>query len=44
MKPIFNRRGWTIGWLYNGVIFDRNNRCRAFVRDGYVFTYASHYI
>ena len=44
MKPIFNRRGWTIGWLYNGVIFDRNNRCRAFVLDGYVYTYASHYI
>lgn len=39
MNPIFNRHGRTIGWLYNGVIYDRKKCCRAFIRDSHVFTY-----
>lgn len=44
MEPIFNRHGRTIGWLYNGAIYDRNNCCRAFVRDGNVFTYNAQHL
>ncbi|HZF71041.1 4-fold beta flower protein [Sulfuricurvum sp.] len=44
MKPIFNRHGRTIGWLYNGVIYDRNNCSRAFIRDSSVFTYDAQYL
>jgi hypothetical protein len=44
MQPIFNRHGRTIGWLYNGIIYDRNNCSRAFIRDGNVFTYDAQYL
>lgn len=44
MKPIFNRHGRTIGWLYNSVIYDRNNCCRAFIRDGNLFTYNAQHL
>lgn len=39
MKPIFNRHGRTIGWLDNGIIYDRKNCYRAFIRNGNIFTY-----
>jgi len=42
MEPIFNRHGRTIGWLKNGVIYDRKNCYRAFIRDRYIFTYDAH--
>ncbi|MDD2266310.1 4-fold beta flower protein [Sulfuricurvum sp.] len=44
MKPVFNRHGRTIGWLHNGVIYDRTNCCRAFVFDGNVFTYNGEHL
>lgn len=44
MKPIFNRHGRTIGWLYNGVIYDRRNCCRAFITDCHVFSYNAQYL
>jgi hypothetical protein len=44
MKPIFNRHGRTIGWLYNGIIYDRNNCSRAFIRDNNVFTYNAQHL
>ena len=44
MKPIFNRHGRTIGWLYNGVIYDRKNSYRAFIRDGNLFTFDSQHL
>jgi hypothetical protein len=44
MKPIFNRHGRTIGWLYNGIIYDRSNCYRAFIRDGNIFTYSAQYL
>lgn len=39
MQPIFNRHGRTIGWLDNGVIYDRQNFCRAFIRGCNLFTF-----
>lgn len=44
MEPIFNRHGRTIGWLYNGVIYDRKNCYRAFIRDGNIFTFDSQHL
>lgn len=44
MNPIFNRHGRTIGWLNNGVIYDRKNCCRAFIRDHNVFTYNAQHL
>lgn len=44
MEPIFNRHGRTIGWLYNGVIYDRKNYCRAFIRDFNVFSYNAQHL
>lgn len=44
MNPIFNRHGRTIGWLYNGVIYDRRNCYRAFIRDGHFFTYDAQHL
>lgn len=44
MKPIFNRHGRTIGWLYNGVIYDRKNCYRAFITDCHVFTYNAQHL
>lgn len=44
MGPIFNRQGRTVGWLNGDVIYDRNNRYRAFVSDGNVFTYQGRHL
>jgi len=44
MEPIFNRHGRTIGWLFNGVIYDRKNSCRAFIRDYNVFAYNARHL
>jgi len=44
MKPIFNRHGRTIGWLYNGIIYDRKNHCRAFIRGSNLFTYNAQHL
>jgi hypothetical protein len=44
MQPIFNRHGRTIGWLYNGIIYDRRNCYRAFIRDNHIFTYDAKHL
>ncbi|MDD5159473.1 MAG: hypothetical protein PHI47_05445 [Sulfuricurvum sp.] len=44
MEPIFNRHGQTVGWLFNGVIYDRKNCYRAFIRDGNIFTYDAQHL
>lgn len=44
MEPIFNRHGRTIGWLYNGVIYDRKNCYRAFIRDNNIFTFDAQHL
>mgnify|MGYP005846748469 CR=1 len=38
-RPIFDARGRPVGWLEGDVIYDRFGRCRAFLRDGNVFSY-----
>jgi len=44
MEPIFDRKGKTVGWLKDEVIYDRANRWRAFIHDGNVFTYQGHHL
>lgn len=45
MQPIYGRNGQTVGWLNNDVvIYDRNNRCRAFVQNGAVYTYQGRHL
>ena len=45
MQPIYGRNGRTVGWLNNdGVIYDRNNRYRAFVQNGVVYTYQGRHL
>ncbi|MDD2830215.1 MAG: hypothetical protein PHW18_11635 [Sulfuricurvum sp.] len=44
MQPIFNRHGRTIGWLDNGIIYDRTNSYRAFIRDNHIFTYDAKHL
>lgn len=45
MKPIYERNGQTVGWLNDdGVIYDRNNRYRAFIQNGAIYTYQGRYL
>lgn len=45
MQPIYGRNGQTVGWLNDGgVIYDRNNRYRAFVQNGAVYTYNGRHL
>ena len=44
MEPIFDSNGRTVGWLKDNVIYDRSNRCRAFLSNGAIFTYNGFYI
>jgi len=39
MEPIFNSRGQVVGWLKGDLVLDRNNRYRALVRNGNVFSF-----
>jgi len=44
MQPIYGRNGQAVGWINDDVIYDRNNRYRAFVRNGDVFTYQGRHL
>jgi hypothetical protein len=44
MKPIYSRTGQTVGWLTGDVIYDRNNRYRAFISKGEVYTYQGRHL
>lgn len=40
MEPIYDQTGRTVGWLHEGVLYDRLNRYRAFVQaDPTVFSF-----
>ena len=41
MIPIFNRRGKTVGWIANGLIFNQANQLRAFIRNDAIFSFES---
>jgi len=44
MEPIFNSQGRTVGWIEDNVIYDRNNRYRAFIEDGNIFNYQGKHL
>jgi hypothetical protein len=45
VTPIYGRNGSTVGWLNSDrVIYDRNNRYRAFVENGGVYTYQGRHL
>lgn len=44
MEPIYDRNGQTVGWLKDGVIYDRTPKPRAFIHNGAIFTYDRRYI
>lgn len=45
MEPIFNKEGSVVGWIVpEGSIVDTDGNYRAFIRDGAVFDYRSHFL
>jgi len=39
MEPIFDRSGRTVGWIKDGIIYDRSSKYRAFIHNGAIFSY-----
>lgn len=44
MDAIFDQNGVTIGWLGNGVVYDRDSKHVAFINMGAVYSYTARYL
>jgi hypothetical protein len=44
VEPIFDQTGKVLGWLFNHVVYDRQRRYRALVRNGAVYAYTGRYL
>lgn len=44
MEAIFNRHGYWVGWIHDGVVHGVEGGCRAFVRQASVYSYDGGYL
>jgi hypothetical protein len=43
-RPIFDRKGWGVGWILNDVLFDNNGMAQAFIKNDSVFRFDGGYL
>jgi hypothetical protein len=43
-RPVFDRKGWGVGWILNNVLFDNGGMAQAFIKNDGVFRFDGGYL